>query len=183
MEYLKNNGIALAIHIYLGFIFYLLRFWKFSDRMSSTAANLLILVVYSIIYVVFGFFMLRPVEKFRFLSLVSVPVVLTALYLYLSFSPNRDISSLLIIGNLGGAAGISLLGAKPGALMFVMLPSVMMYLGMILRRYLQAGDLCMAHWKNNGIALKTVKLVAKDIKPMLRKPGKSWFKAVRKLFA
>ena len=95
--------------------------------------GLIILVFCTLIYLVCGFFLLKPMEDFRVLSVISVTIVTFIIYIYLTFLAEGNAYLLLILGNPSGVAFLSLLGFEFGFIPFLVFPSLIMYLGMILR--------------------------------------------------
>ena len=72
MTHAKNNAIALGIHILLCGCFFLLRTFLdkswFPDDVSKMLFTLIVVIVCVLGYLACGFFLLRPVERFPFLS-------------------------------------------------------------------------------------------------------------------
>ena len=95
--------------------------------------GLIILAFCSLIYLACGFFLLKPMESFRVLSVISVTIVTFIIYIYLTFFVEGNAYLLLILGNPSGVAFLSLLGFEFGFIPFIVFPSLIMYFGMMLQ--------------------------------------------------
>lgn len=80
MTHVRNNAIALGIHILLCGCFFLLRTFLdkswFPDDVSKMLFTLIIAIICVLWYLAGGFFLLRPVEKRPFLSVSSLAVLI-----------------------------------------------------------------------------------------------------------
>ena len=151
MTHLKNNGIALAVHALLAVAFY---FLFISDagiergKIGGIAGwGILVFVLFA--YIACGFFLLRPVKKNSFLSVIFVVVaVIIATICVVNYYRTWEsdmgqmlyaVNPSLLLGGLmnflprhiGGIIGSVILLLSP------VLPSLLMYLGMVLRRHFE----------------------------------------------
>lgn len=86
--HLKNNGIALATHVLLtgAVALFLFSFSRTKLTISFNVFLLVVCIIFFIGYLACGFFLLRPVRRNAFYSVLSVSVALVIIYFY-SFSP------------------------------------------------------------------------------------------------
>ena len=82
---LKNNLIILAIHAFLVAIFLIWAFY--TESLYSTfdsLLNLAFFILSSLCYILCGFFLLKPVKKYLFLSVIPVTIAIIIISLYIT---------------------------------------------------------------------------------------------------
>lgn len=75
--------------------------------------------------------MLKPIEEFRVLSMISVTIV-TFIYICLNFFAEENAYLLLILGTPSGTAFLLLLGFEFSFIPFIVFPSLIMCFSMML---------------------------------------------------
>ena len=143
MEHLKNNGIALVVHALLAVAFYFLAFPDIKFREISW----IFLVFIFLAYIACGFFLLKPVKK-SFLSVLSViiAVIIASVCVIIYYETwESDMSDMLFVVNPPLSYGILINSIPMGRVandvinvitifLSPLFPSLLMYLGMVLRR-------------------------------------------------
>lgn len=153
MTHAKNNAIALGIHILLCGCFFLLRTFLdkswFPDDVSKMLFTLIVVIVCVLGYLVCGFFLLRPVERFPFLSVSSLAVLIVIVDIII-ITVNQEqyrcggygealflTNPVICIMNLISFTGIPSIILQMIGLVVLFLgplfPSLIMYFGMMLQ--------------------------------------------------
>lgn len=146
MTHLKNNGIALAVHALLVVVFY---FFDFSDIEYGRIVGIAIFLFCDLAYIACGIFLLRTVKGNSFLSVISVTfaVMITYICVTVNYTWNSGLGKMLFATNPALCGIISVFSFLPdrilGGISFLLLfpspffPSLLMYFGMVLRRFLK----------------------------------------------
>ena len=154
MTHVKNNAVALGVHILLCGCFSLLYTFLddscFPNNVSKMLFTLIIVIVCVLGYFACGFFLLRPVERFPFLSVSSLAVLIVVVNIiivnqeqYRGWGYGEALAltnpTLYIAGYIAGFA--SLTGIPFAVLQIISLivlllgplfPSLLIFLGMFL---------------------------------------------------
>jgi len=138
---LINNGISLGIHILLVIVFFI--FDKFSGlSFDGQWVGLVILfAVMTCVYFISGVFLLKPVDKYSFLSVVSVIlgtvigfvcfiIFFDGSYEFLAYMNPLGNCVICLVATLTDG-GIGVFALMPIALV---LPSAVIYTGMLIKR-------------------------------------------------
>jgi len=150
-SHLTNNLIALAIHALIAIIISCILIFVAepgnSNFQPASVLPRIIAITCFLSYVICGFFFLKPVEKLSFLSVVSVAIILILVFIFFAITasgrseayafsiyyinPIMPVSSWLFPSVLNGVSSV-----VAGILFFLspLLPSLLLYLGMILRK-------------------------------------------------
>jgi len=137
MRYFINNVIALLTHVLLAAISILL--FTFGPFISDTSIwHIIIAVVCPLGYAVCGVF-LKPVEKLSFLSVAFVSVVLALALIFSIFSSDVPHAEFIYfyMNPLAFSVGILTSSSLPALYLSPVFPYLLMYLGIILRKYLK----------------------------------------------
>lgn len=145
--YLRNNGIALGVHILVIGVLFLTFFFIRRGNMvvSGAALSWCLFAFFLIAYVASGFFLLKPAKRNSFYSVLSVVIVLAGLLIYMVLF-QKGVGILFIYMN-PILLGYNLLEVwrwfsitaeellLPNMMLFsVFLPSLLMYLGLVLKK-------------------------------------------------
>jgi len=139
-KYLFNNAVALAVHALIVAAFFLLQY-------SLVINDVTMMVVPFWAYIICGFF-LKPVERFSFLSVISVAAVIAIAWVcfflfrlgtmypaewagleYIYFTPIA--LELAFPRYFSATLGVVLWFASP------IIPSLIMYAGIVLRKFIK----------------------------------------------
>jgi len=131
-----NNIIAMAVHTVIAIITTLIMVWINSpgSGISNCIPVILIImfVVFSLVYVACGFFFLKPVNNAIF-SVLSVFVVLILIVIYCILKYGIEIESFLPYMYCNIYASFVLKFHILGICISTIIPSILMYLGIILK--------------------------------------------------
>lgn len=145
MTHLKNNGIALAVHALL-LVSFLVAFLSDSWYEFSVIIRYIISVICLLAYIVCGFFLLRPVKKNSFLSVISVIIAVMIAYICVTvhYTWDSGLGGMLLATNPALCGIVNVFSFLPDRIFeviaFVLLflsplvPSLLMYSGMVLKR-------------------------------------------------
>ncbi len=148
--YLANNGIAVAAHILLLVLVYgILIVERGLSSRNEEPFYWIALLVTTVGYLLCGFFLLRPVKRFSFLSVSFLPLAIVSVMIYASMMEvEGHVNLLFYLPNWYGFVAASAVGSLtrfltysvsdfilPNLLIwFILAPSFLMYLGLMLRR-------------------------------------------------
>ena len=150
MTHLKNNGIALAVHALFVVVFVLLSFSDVRlEGMTKSIVDIAIYLFCGLAYIAWGFFLLRPVKKNSFLSVISVilAVIIAYICVTIHYTWDSGLGGMLFATNPALGSILSVFSFLPdrifSGIAFILLflsplfPSLLIYFGMVLRRFLK----------------------------------------------
>jgi hypothetical protein len=133
---LSNNIVVLTMHIFLSLVYFgILSYdsrslFQVPESFRFGVASMTWVGICLVMYVACGYF-LKPVEKYPFLSVMSITVILTVAFLFSATSSNASAVYLFLNPSATFLSVVPFLGFS----IFVspIFPSLLVYFGMVLR--------------------------------------------------